>query len=265
MDDYYFIYTGLQGEGDYWHELDTATYNFTEDDLVIFPDYRDEETLDYNVMRLEGFDESEVDINKFPGYYNDTLSSQCVVLVRVKDLYPSGPMWGLPYSMLLFYSYSENNWKLDYACDFYYDAEQIQLDPKSKLNLLYVRIDYGAMGSYQWIEAVYDFSNSKPNELLYDLTMSSSMRTEAQYLEDPKSFRNYAGGDTLSQVRLRENITDLNNDGVKEFIRTESLTISGKPKKKQFPMQEYTRELIYVYKDHELILQTPGAFVKNEE
>lgn len=257
MKDYNYIYLGIEGE----YELDKTVYDFSEDDMIIFPDYEEEEELGYNIVRQQGFNSSEVQINRYDGYFTDTLTKQCIVLVRAEERYPAGPIWGIPYSVLLLYRYNHGQWVLGYSTSYYDEVQLVQLDEKSKISLLYVNINYCNMGSCQWLEVIDGFDKEGINGLYYDIVSDESM--DAEYPEDGDTtefWETHSNGDTLGCVKQLDQFKDIDKDGIKEMILSEHLTIlemhaGAKPKNKS-----YIRHYTYKYKKGKFVLVSTTAF-----
>lgn len=229
--------------------LDPKVYQTKDLNVVAF-DYESEDTL-----RLE-----QISIQKFSGYFMDTVSRECLVLISPANTYPIGPIWGIPYAMLFVYKYQNNKWKLRYAENFFGRLELITLHKTNKLNQLYVNIDYCNQGRCQWLASVFHFKSNKLTALYNVTSYNDLMFLAAQIEGKEQDFTIPQQGDTLGVESHLEKIKDVNGDGINEFIVTEDITLFNSIKDNELYYEKFTREKIYAYKNTTLQLKEMAPF-----
>ncbi|MCR6637950.1 MAG: hypothetical protein NVV82_02870 [Sporocytophaga sp.] len=231
--------------------LDSKVYQIKGLDMVAF-DYKSEDTLRPD----------QISIQKFPGSFIDTINRECLVLISPADTYPLGPIWGVPYAMLFLYKYQNNQWKLKYAENFFGRLELKTLNKNSRLNQIYVNIDYCNQGQCQWLASVFHFKNNKLTELYNAKSYNDLMFLAAQVDAKEKDFTLPSQGDTIGVENHLETIKDIDGDNINEFIVTESITLFNSLKDNELYFEGVTRKKVYTFKNAGFQLKEVTPFTR---
>ncbi|MBO9699773.1 MAG: hypothetical protein J7604_06150 [Sporocytophaga sp.] len=233
--------------------LDPKVYQTKDLEMVSF-DYESEDTLRPD----------QISIQKFPGYFMDTLSRECLALIFPANSYPTGPIWGIPYAMLFVYKYQNNKWALKYVENFYGRLELISFNKNNKLNQIHVNIDYCNQGLCQWLTVIAHFQNYKLNTLFYDnsyndlMSLASRIEAKDEYLTNPLR------GDTLGKEVHLDDIKDLNGDNINEIVMKEEITLFNTVRKDGLYYETLTRRKVYQYINGKLKLTEAFPYIKEE-
>ncbi|WP_028981420.1 hypothetical protein [Sporocytophaga myxococcoides] len=233
--------------------LDPKVYQTQDLDMVAF-DFEREDTLRPD----------QISVQKFSGYFMDTVSRECLVLISPANTYPTGPIWGVPYSMLFVYKYQSNKWRLIYAENFFGRLELLSLNKTNKLNQIHVNIDYCNQGLCQWLTSIYSFQNNKLDTIFYNnsyndlMSLASRIETKDEYLTSPLH------GDTLGNEIHLDEIKDLNGDNINEVIMKEEITLFNAIRKDGLYYETLTRKKVYQYLNGKLKLSKTFPYVKEE-
>jgi hypothetical protein len=231
--------------------LDPNVYQTKDLDMVAF-DYESEDTLRPDQMSIQ----------KFPGSFIDTITRECIVIISPEDAYPLGPIWGVPYAMLFLYKYQNNQWKLKYAENFFGRLELITLNKNTRLNQIYVNIDYCNQGRCQWLASVFHFKNNKLTKLYKAMSYDDFMFLASQVDAKENDFTLPSQGDTIGVGNHLETIKDIDGDNINEFIVTESITLFNALKDNELYFEDVTRKKVYAFKNTSFQLKEVTPFTR---